>query len=49
MIYKRQNSIEVIDNGDSGIEVLKMPLLKFDHSLVRHDPAKIRIALESII
>ncbi len=47
--YKRQNSIEVIDNGDSGIEVLKMPLLKFDHSLVRHDPAKIRIALESII
>ncbi|MBQ2139414.1 MAG: YvcK family protein, partial [Erysipelotrichaceae bacterium] len=47
--YKRQNSIEVIDNGDSGIEVLKMPLLKFDHSLVRHDPALVREAVKELL
>ena len=48
-LYYRQNSIEVVDNGDCGVEVLKFPLLKFDHNLVRHDPSKIKIALESII
>ena len=32
--YSRQNSIEVIDNNDTGLQVIKMPLLKFDNNLV---------------
>ena len=47
--YIRQNSIEVVDNGDCGIEVKKFPLLKFDNNLVRHEPKKIKEALESIL
>ena len=47
--YIRQNSIEVVDNGDAGVEVLKYPLLRFDNDLVRHDPAKIRMVLESLL
>jgi hypothetical protein len=48
-LYYRQNSIEVLDKGDCGVEVLKFQMLKFDHNLVRHDPARIRFALESIL
>lgn len=47
--YAQENSIEVIDNNDSGVEVRKYDLLKFDHDLVRHDPEKIKKVLESII
>ena len=47
--YERQNSIEVIDNGDSGLEVIKMPLLKFDNNLVRHDPVKLREAIRNLL
>ena len=47
--YSQHNSIEVVDNGNTGVEVIRMPLLKFDNELVRHDPAKIKIALEKII
>ena len=47
--YSQHNSIEVVDNGDTGLEVIKMPLLKFDNGLVRHDPIKIRAALEKIL
>ena len=47
--YSQQNSIEVVDNGDTGLEVLKFKMLKFDNGLVRHDPEKIRTALESIL
>ena len=47
--YQRQNSIEVVDHGDCGIEVLKRPLLRFDNNLVRHDPVRIREVLESIL
>ena len=47
--YAQENSIEVIDNGDSDVEVMKFNLLKFDHNLVRHDPEKIKKALEQII
>ena len=47
--YAQENSIEVIDNNDCGIEVRKFDLLKFDHNLVRHDPEKIAIALESVL
>jgi len=47
--YSQHNSIEVVDNGDSGLEVIKMPLLKFDNGLVRHDPEKIKEALEKIL
>ena len=47
--YSRQNSIEVIDNNDTGLQVIKMPLLKFDNNLVRHDPDKIKLAMEKLI
>ncbi len=47
--YSAQNSIEVLDNGDSGVEVKKFDLLKFDNNLVRHDAEKIRKVIESII
>ena len=47
--YSRQNSIEVIDNNDTGLQVIKMPLLKFDNNLVRHDPDKIKVAMEKLI
>ena len=48
-LYAQENSIEVIDNGDCGLEVRKFELLKFNNNLVRHDPEKIKIALESIL
>ena len=47
--YAQQNSIEVKDNGDTGLEVRKYSLLKFDNDLVRHDSNKIRTVLESIL
>lgn len=47
--YNRQNSIEVVDNHDTGLQVIRFPLLKFDNNLVRHDPVKIRQAVESIL
>ena len=47
--YVQQNSIEVKDNGDTGLEVRKFSLLKFDNDLVRHDSNKIRTVLESIL
>ena len=47
--YVQQNSIEVKDNGDTGLEVRKYSLLKFDNDLVRHDSNKIRTVLESIL
>ncbi|MBQ1307932.1 MAG: uridine diphosphate-N-acetylglucosamine-binding protein YvcK [Erysipelotrichaceae bacterium] len=47
--YAQQNSIEVKDNGDTGLEVRKFSLLKFDNDLVRHDSNKIRTVLESIL
>ena len=48
-LYAKENSIEVIDNGDTGLEVLKYDLLKFDEHLVRHDPGKIKLAMESLL
>lgn len=47
--YAQENSIEVLDNGDAGVEVKHFDLLKFDNGLVRHDPDKVRKALESIL
>ena len=47
--YSQHNSIEVIDNGDTGLEVIKLPLLKFDNGLVRHDPIRIKEALEKVL
>lgn len=47
--YAQENSIEVIDNGDCDVEVRKYSLLKFDNQLVRHDPDKIKAALEKIL
>lgn len=47
--YSCENSIEVVDNGDCGIPVLKYSLLKFDNDLVRHDPLKIRQVIEDIL
>ena len=47
--YSCENSIEVIDKGDSGVEVLKYDLLKFDNNLVRHDSNKITKVMESLL
>ena len=47
--YAKEDSIEVVDHGDSGTKVLKYDLLTFDRDLVRHDPKKIAKALESIL
>lgn len=47
--YAEQNSIEVIDNNDSDIEVRKYDLLKFDNKLVRHDSEKIKKVFEDLI
>ena len=47
--YAQHNSIEVKDNGDTGLEVRKYSLLKFDNDLVRHDSDKIRTVLESLL
>ena len=47
--YAQHNSIEVKDNGDTGIEVRKYSLLKFDNDLVRHDSGKIRTVVESLL
>ena len=47
--YSQHNSIEVVDNGDCGLEVIKLPLLRFDNGLVRHDPIRIKEALEKIL
>ncbi|MDO4197552.1 MAG: uridine diphosphate-N-acetylglucosamine-binding protein YvcK [Erysipelotrichaceae bacterium] len=47
--YSKENSIEVVDNGDSGVEVRRFDLLKFDNNLVRHDSEKIGKVIESII
>ena len=47
--YQRQNSIEVVDHGDCGIEVLKTQMLRFDGNLVRHDPARIKDVIERIL
>ena len=48
MLYLLQ---DYYDNGiyTNDVEVMKFDLLKFDHSLVRHDPEKIKKALEQII
>lgn len=47
--YAAVNSIEVVDNNDSGVEVKKFDLLKFDNGLVRHDSLKIREVIKEII
>ena len=47
--YTCENSIEVIDNGDCRIPVKKYDLLKFDNNLVRHDPVKIKKAVEDLL
>ena len=47
--YAQQNSIEVIDNQDSDVPVLRYPLLTFENDLVRHDPAKVRKVIEDLL
>ncbi len=47
--YRLENSIEVIDRGDTGIEVWSRDLLTFDNDLVRHDSKKIeKVAYEML-
>jgi len=47
--YLARNSIEVIDNGDCGCDVITRDLLNFDKGLVRHDPDKIRKVFEELL
>ena len=47
--YQRQNCIEVLDHGNCDVRVISRQMLKFDNNLVRHDPKKIREAIESLL
>ena len=47
--YASHNSIEVVDNNNCDVEIIKCDLLKFDNGLVRHDPIKIGKVMESLI
>lgn len=47
--YLKSSSIEIIDNGNSGKEVKRFNLLKFDDGLVRHDSKKIKKLVESLL
>ncbi|MBR4421268.1 MAG: uridine diphosphate-N-acetylglucosamine-binding protein YvcK [Erysipelotrichaceae bacterium] len=47
--YAQQNSIEVIDNGDTDVPVLRYPLLMFENDLIRHDPVRIRKVIEDLL
>lgn len=47
--YHEENSIEVIDHGDTGLPVWNRDLLTFDLDLVRHDPSKIKRVVEELV
>lgn len=47
--YAAENSIEVKDHGDTGKEVMSFELLDFSRDNVRHDPERIRAAIEEIL
>lgn len=47
--YLESNSIEVVNGGSLDIEVQERNLLDFSSGLVRHDPAKIRVAVEKLL
>ncbi len=47
--YRKENSVEVIDHHDTGIEVWSRDLLTFDRNLVRHDSAKIEAVVNEIL
>ncbi len=47
--YRAENSIEVLDHGNTGKEVISAELLTFRNDLVRHDPAKIKALVEELI
>ena len=47
--YAQQNSIEVLDNENVTVPVIKYPLLSFENDLVRHDPKQIRKVVEDLL
>lgn len=47
--YYETNSSEVIDHADTGKEVMGRELLDFSRNNVRHDPLKIKKAIEELI
>ena len=47
--YLAQNSIEVIDNNDLDIPIIKEEILDFSDDLVRHDPEKIKRIIKELI
>ena len=49
MRYQRQNSIEVIDQGNCDIPVIRKPLLKFENGLIRHDPLLVKEAVKELL
>ena len=48
-LYKKQNSIEVINNNDIKQKVIETELLDFENNLVRHNVNKIRKVIEGLI
>lgn len=47
--YAKHNSIEVKNNNDTDIDVRYFDLLDFEDKLIRHNPNKIKRAIESIL
>ena len=47
--YLKNNSIEVVDKGDTEVEIIERELLDFSNNLVRHDSKKICKVVEEIL
>ncbi len=47
--YIREEAIEVIDDGDDGVKVIRRRLLDFSQNNVRHDPKKIKRVVKKLL
>ncbi len=47
--YIREEAIEVIDEGNDGVKVIKRSLLDFSKNKVRHDPKKIKRVVSKLL
>ncbi len=47
--YIKEEAIEVIDEGNDGVPVMKRKLLNFKNDKVRHDPKKIKRVIKKIL
>ena len=47
--YIKEEAIEVIDDGNDGVKVIKRRLLDFSQNKVRHDPKKIKRVVKKLL